>query len=334
MPDPLIYIIIVNWNGLKDTLECLESVYAIDYPNFKVVVVDNGSQSDPSAEIRAKFPGTVLIRNADNLGFAEGNNVGIRYALKKGPDYIFLLNNDTIVNSRVLRELLEASRRFDNEGIFGAQIYYHAEPEKIWYAGAKWDPVTSMFHHLNTELHEGAIEETDYACGCALFFSAGIAERIGLLDRKFFLTYEETDWCYRALRAGIRSYCVANAKIYHKISVSFGGGASPLYTYFLTRNSLLWGERHLSRKEYIKLITLTARRIVWMSNTRSNFKHGSMRFLDIIIQHHRGMYDSLVSHAYYLGFRDYILRKFGNCSSNVSALLKPELKRNERIHAI
>lgn len=328
MRNPLIYLIILNWNGLRDTLECLESVYAIDYPNFEVVVVDNGSQDDPCAEIKAKFPGTVLIENDENLGFAEGNNVGIRHALKHGADYIFLLNNDTVVDPHVLKELSGASQKFNDRGIFGAQIYYYSKPERIWYAGVKWDPSNSAFYHLNKELCEDTIEETDYACGCALFLSAKIIEKIGLLDRKFFLTYEETDWCYRARRAGIRSYCVANAKVYHKVSASFGGNSSPLITYFLTRNSLLWGERHLSRKEYIKLMTVTVKRIVWRNSARSKFKHRSMRFMDVFIRHYRGIYDSVVSHAHYLGFRDYLLRKFGNCPSDVSMLIKADWQRS------
>jgi GT2 family glycosyltransferase len=329
MSNPLIYLIILNWNGLSDTLECLESVFSLDYPNFKVIVVDNGSHDDSCPEIKAKFPTSVLIENHVNLGFAEGNNVGIRYAMQHGADYIFLLNNDTVVDPQILRELLGASQKYNDKGIFGAQIYYYSKPDKIWYAGVKWEPSSSSFNHLEDELCKDLIEETDYACGCALFLRANIVDKIRLLDSKFFLTFEETDWCYRAKRAGIGSYCVANAKVYHKISTSFGGSNSPLISYFLTRNSLLWGERHLSLIKYIKLIIIILRRILWMSAPKSKFKYRSINLIYVLKQHYSGKYQSVISHACYLGLRDYFLRKFGNCPSDVSLLLNTDLQINE-----
>ena len=198
MHNPLVYLIILNWNGMKDTLECLESVRAIDYPNCKIVVVDNGSHDNSCAEIEKQFHDVILIRNGENLGFAEGNNVGIRYALEHNADYIFLLNNDTIVDDQIIKELMSASRKFDDKGIFGAQIFYYSEKQKVWYAGVKWVSSDSVFYHLEDRLNQDVIKETDYACGCALFLSAKIIEKIGLLDRRYFLTFEEADWCYRA----------------------------------------------------------------------------------------------------------------------------------------
>lgn len=322
MRDSLVYLIILNWNGLNDTLECLESVYAVDYPNFRVIVVDNGSIDDSCREVSSRYPDAVLIRNGENLGFAEGNNVGIRFALKHGAEYIFLLNNDTVVDSQILKELCLASQELNDRAVLGAQIYYYSEPEKIWYAGAEWDSANSVFHHIKDELCKNAVVMTDYACGCALFFSAGISEEIGFLESKYFLTFEETDWCYRAKRAGIDSYCVANAKVYHKISTSFGGSASPLMSYFLTRNSLLWGERHLSLSDYIKLVIITLRRIVWMSSSEAASKFRIINHIHIFKQYYEGKYDSVVSYSYYLGCRDYLLRKFGNGPSNRSLLMK------------
>ncbi len=327
--NPLVYLIILNWNGLNDTLECLESVFAVDYQNFKAVVVDNGSTENPCATIKVQFPEAVFIENNENLGFAEGNNVGIRHALQQGADYILLLNNDTTVDPQLLTELVRASQELNDRAILGAQIYYYSEPDKVWYAGAEWDPLHSAFRHIKNELSQNIIEETDYVCGCALFFNVKIIEQTGLLDHRFFLTFEETDLCYRARRTGIRSYCVANAKVYHKISASFGGSASYLISYFLTRNSLLWGERNLPLKGYLNLIITTFRRIVWMSYPETEFKCRLTKILYVFKQHFRGKYSSVASYAHFLGFKDYLLRKFGNCPPTVSILLTSGAQGNE-----
>ena len=334
MSCPKVFIIIVNWNGLQDTIECLESVFKLNYNNFKVVVVDNGSSDGSCIGIKEKFTDIILIENDENLGFAEGNNVGMRYALQHGADYVFLLNNDTIVDSHILNELLKASLKFNDKGIFGAQIYYHSKPAEIWYSGVRWVPSISIFLHENMGLSKDTIEETDYACGCALFLSTRVIERIGLFDRKYFLTFEEADWCSRARLGGIRSYCVANAIVYHKISNSFGGSSSPLISYFLTRNSLLWGERYLSLKEYIELIVNTIKRIQWLSYRGSEYKRHSFRLISIFIQHYRKKYYSVASQASYLGLRDYLLRKFGNCPFDVSLLASIESQKKSTYEGI
>jgi GT2 family glycosyltransferase len=174
MKYPKISIIVLNWNGKIDTLECLQSVYRIDYTNFDVIVVDNGSSDDSVQAIRDSFPEVTVLETNENLGFAGGNNVGIRYALKNGADYIFLLNNDTIVDPRILKQFIEVSKSIDDRGILGAKIYYYNEPEKIWYAGAKWVDKSSQCDHLGEgKIDDGisfnTITETGYACGCATF---------------------------------------------------------------------------------------------------------------------------------------------------------------------
>src|SRR5262245_29842914 len=148
MNAPKTAIVIVNWNGKKDTLECLESVRHIDDPNMEVVLVDNGSTDGSADAIRRGSPGTAMIETGQNLGFAGGNNVGIREAMARGARFIFLLNNDTTVDAGVLRHLREASRSINDKGILAAKIYLHSRPDVVWYAGGQWRAQEAAFEHV------------------------------------------------------------------------------------------------------------------------------------------------------------------------------------------
>ena len=136
---PSVYIIVLNWNGKDDTLECLASIAAIQYADFETVVVDNGSSDDSVAAIRAQRPELHIIETGQNLGFAEGNNVGIKYAMAHHADYIFILNNDTTVDPLLLQHLVSSAQRHPDAGIIGPKTYYHAHPQVIWSAGGYWD---------------------------------------------------------------------------------------------------------------------------------------------------------------------------------------------------
>lgn len=245
-----IAVIVLNWNGRDDTLQCLDSLAAVDYDNFEVLVVDNGSSDGSVAAIRAEFPHVAVIETGENLGYAGGNNVGIRVALARDAELMLLLNNDTVVDPRFLSELAAAAGDAPTAGVFGAKIFHYAEQERVWYAGARWDSNKLGFQILKEDPDgDNSVFDTAYACGCALMVRRAVIDRIGYLEPKFFLTYEETDFCYRARRNGFRVVYVPRAVVWHKISASFGGQQSPLVSYFMTRNYLLWTERNLSRDE-------------------------------------------------------------------------------------
>lgn len=317
-----IYIILLNWNGLNDTLECIASLQKVDYESFETIVVDNGSTDGSVEEIQSRHPEITLIATGENLGFAEGNNVGIRHAIAQGADYVLLLNNDTVVAPDFLAELLKASKASADRGIFGAMIYFYQEPARIWYAGAELDPYHLQFGHVTVE-SKGEVYETDYVCGCTLFAKADIFKKIGLLDAKFFLTYEETDFCYRARKEGYKSYCASRAKVWHKISASFGGSSSPLITYFMTRNALLWGERHLKKSVHLTLIYRTLQRLVRLDD-RSCDVDSPLEVITasvkLIFRQIRGGAGNAATRSCYMGLRDYILRRFGNCDEQVRTL--------------
>lgn len=338
MSAPRVYIIILNWNGRDDTLECLSSIAKIDYPNFLVIVVDNGSADDSVPKIRAAFPNIEVIETGKNLGFAGGNNVGIKRALELDTDYVMLLNNDTVVDPGILDAFVAAAKQFPDAGAFSGKIYFHAEPNRISYAGAQWNPAATRFEQIGEGMRDDGVTfsmacETAYACGCAFFIPAGRLREIGLLDEDFFLYFEETDWCYRAKEAGHSSIFVPEAKLWHKVSVSFGGEGSPLALYFITRNRLLWTRRHANLAQRLRVHSEAIRSLfqqfvfplagtqlrgpftpkAWWWSVRS-------AFLDP-----RNV-------AYFLGVRDYWLRRFGNCPDAVRVLTKEwSAKRAERM---
>lgn len=326
--NPSIAIVILNWNGRDDTLACLASVEKITYPDFRVIVVDNGSADNSVAAIRAAFPKVELIETGANLGFAGGNNVGIKRGLELGAEYVLLLNNDTVVDPGLLDAFVAAAKRFPAAGVFSAKIFYHAEPSKLWYAGAIWLADREYFQHVGIgEIDDGKayndIAETDYASGCALFIRAGVINEIGLMDPKFFLTYEESDWCYRARSAGHKILFVPAAKLWHKVSASFGGVESPLQLYFYSRNILLWAERHLPRPAYWSLFRKTLRDSLRFSiGSRQDgplIKRFAWGLSSLWRRLHRGGMDP-AGRARYLGFRDYLLRRFGDCPDEVRHL--------------
>jgi len=325
---PAIAVVILNWNGRDDTLACLASVAKIAYPNFRVIVVDNGSADDSVASIRAAFPDVEIIETGKNLGFAGGNNVGIKRALENGADYVLLLNNDTEVDPGILTAFVAAAERFPDAGVFSGKIYFHAEPNRIWYAGAQWNPKAARFMQVGEGLLDDGMTystacETGYACGCAFFIPAGRLREIGLLDEDFFLYFEETDWCFRAKEAGHPSIFVPDAKLWHKVSVSFGGEGSPLALYFITRNRLLWARRHA---------TLPRRLSVHAEALRSLFR----RFIFPLAgsQLHgpftpkawwwsvRGAFKDPRNVVFFLGVRDFWLHRFGDCPPVVRQFAK------------
>ena len=260
----MVYVILLNWNGWKDTLHCLESVFRSDYADFRVVVCDNDSTDGSLEKIRAwadgvldvedglnealvplVFPGVtkpvsyveysrdeaeaggdegdagsslVLIRNGANDGFSAGNNVGIRYALKRNADYVWLLNNDTLVRGNTLKELVYRAESEDNIGVSGAVIYFASDPPRVQtYGGGRLSRVTGRDRFIQSP---GPV---DYVAGTSLFVRREVLEAVGLLDEGFFFYWEDVDFCRRVLDAGWQLAVAANAVVYHKFSSTVGG---------------------------------------------------------------------------------------------------------------
>jgi GT2 family glycosyltransferase len=216
---PVVAIIVLNWNGKDDTAECLESLRKVTYPNFKVLLVDNAS-TDGSVELfKRDHPDIELLVNEKNLGFAGGNNVGIRRALEEGADYLLLLNNDTVVCPDFLGGLVDIAEGDPRVGIVGPKICFYSDPEKVWSAGGRINMFTGRIGNDGEGLPQKDLrgtKEVDYVSGCALLIKSGVARQIGLMDEDYFLYFEETDWNMRARRQGY--VCAVNngSRILHK----------------------------------------------------------------------------------------------------------------------
>lgn len=238
-----IITIVINWNNYEDTRECLISLGKITYPNYKVIAVDNNSSDGSGDRIKNEFPQHTYIQNEENLGFAEGNNVGIRRAIEETADYVWILNNDVIVDSDSPTELVKVTEKFDKIGIIGSKIYYYTENRKIFSAGAKiipWSGKSVSFGQ--NELDSGQydkIREVDYISGCSLFISVKMLNEIGLFDKRYFMYYEEADLAVRAKRKGWKVMYIPTSVVWHK-HASTVKKYNLLSEYYLTRNHLLF----------------------------------------------------------------------------------------------
>ncbi len=344
---PSVDIVVLNWNGGDDTVACLASLARVDYPRLRVVVVDNGSTDDSADRIAALFPAIPLLRTGANRGYAGGNNVGIRHCLANDPaEFCLLLNNDTIVDPSFVGELVEAAARHPEAGLFSPKIYFASRPRVLWFAGARWNRLRSDFFHVGYDEVDGAADvdapdatdaessATDFASGCALFFRRDVPARIGTLDERYFLLFEEVDYCYRARRAGFGCVVAPRAKVWHKVSSAMGAWDAPLPSYFHTRNRLLFGERHLPpaerRRLFVRVICETLfprircqadadlpplRHVYWLLRKGELFRRADYRNAN-----HRARVRAVF---------DYARRRFGDCPSEIRALARTTTPRPE-----
>ena len=239
---PSVYIVILNWNGWKDTIDCLNSLKQTSYSNYVILVVDNGSADESVAQIHSKYPTVEIIETQANFGFAGGNNVGIKEALKRGAEYVFLLNNDTIVDPRMLSYLVQAITGHPGAAFVGPKTFYASEPKRIWFYGSAIEESTGRAYHWPADVidgpgHQGTFESA-YCPGSALLMRSSVLHDIGLLDQRFFVIHEDADWCLRAQRAGWKGYVVGPAIMWHKVSASFNRSSSTPGRYYFVRNGL------------------------------------------------------------------------------------------------
>ena len=303
MNNPRISIIILNWNGWADTLECLESLYRINYPDYDVIVVDNGSEDESVQKIREYCEGEIeveskffeyssgnnpikiieytreeaeagggkesgivdllsngkmiLIKNEENYGFAEGNNIAMRYALKAlNPDYVLLLNNDTVVDKEFLGELVKVGESDKKIGFAGSKVYFYDKSNVIQFTGGgKIDLTRGKAPRIASgEIDNGQYDsryEVGYIGGSCLLCKTEVVGKIGVLDPAYFAYWEETDWCLRGHKIGYKSIYVFRSKIWHK------GGASSgncLEAYYLARNRFYFMKQHATKVQLLSFL--------------------------------------------------------------------------------
>src|SRR3989338_11579858 len=231
---PKVFIILLNWNNWHETRECLACLEKVDYPNFEIVLVDNGSNSSDIENIKEANMQHTLY-NPNNLGFAGGNNVGIKYALERGADYVLLLNNDAIAAPDFLTELVNAGESDKSFGILGSRIYKYGTDDVV-FDGGEINKLMTKAEHIKQGLT--LLLPVDYITGAAFLIKREVIEKIGLMREEYFLYYEDVDWCVRARNAGFKCVVVPESKVWHKVSATNKEG-SPSYIYYHTRNSLI-----------------------------------------------------------------------------------------------
>jgi GT2 family glycosyltransferase len=336
-------IIILNWNGWEDTIECLESVFQNLYPSFEVIVVDNGSKDDSirkindyakgqiklksnffdyvqenkpiyikeysedeleildlmkeSSEKSISSKNLIIIKNERNYGFAEGNNIGIRFALNKlNPDYILLLNNDAIVNPNFLNDLINVAEKDKHIGILGPTVYDYRNPNEIQSAGTKiyWSKgeiinLTPLEKKLPNEP-----EEVDSVIGCALLARSELFHKIGYLNKDYFAYLEETEWCVRVHRAGYKIVYVPEGKIWHK-----GGATSNKITgftlYHYTRNKFWFMKKHSSKKQFLFFLIYFFGFRMWFVFGGIFCRHKETKFIQSLNSFLKGIRDGLMT---------------------------------------
>ncbi len=224
---PNVSIVLVNWQGADDTLACLDSLHELDYSNFGVIVVDNGSADNSVERILTMYPDLTLLQSGSNKGFSGGNNVGIRYALDHGANYVWLLNNDTTVDRNALRAMVQLAEHDSAIGAVSSVLFHMDRPEVVQaWGGGRIGFVTGRSRNL---VKQGKL---DYLTGASLLVKRAVFEEVGLLDEGYFMYWEDADFCLSIRRAGWRLAVAEESVVYHKESSSVGRKSVAQDVYF------------------------------------------------------------------------------------------------------
>lgn len=244
--------IVLNFKVKKDTLECIKSLKSSTYP-VKIYLVDNNS-GDDIGEIVSSDKEINFIQNDNNLGYTGGNNVGIKKAIG-GSDYIFIINPDVILEKNTIETLVKAAEDY-SAGIVGPKVYFE-DKKTIWHAGGILDKLNVIGTHLGMDEKDRGqydkLREVDFISGAAIMIKKQVFEKIGFFDERYFLYYEDADFCFRAKLAGFKILYVPGAIVYHKNAKSTGLG-SALQDYYIIRNRMLFAAKFLSHRTRIALL--------------------------------------------------------------------------------
>jgi GT2 family glycosyltransferase len=258
---PKVAILILNWNDRRNTLETLESVRGLQYENYEVFLVDNGSIDGSLEAIARAFPEVHLLPSPVNLGAFEGRNLGLQAILPRSDvDYVLFLDNDVTVEPRLLDKLVEAAEAQADLGIVGAIVYYHSDPRRIWSAGSEFifrEVATRLrlTNHLVTQEPGEGIEYVGSLSSCCMLVKRRVFETIGCFHPQYFMVCGDSEFCYRAAKRGFARAVVTHAKMWHKVSASTGGGYTPARAYYRGRSTILFLKEHGRPWNWITAIT-------------------------------------------------------------------------------
>ena len=315
MDYPKVSIIILNWNGLEDTIECLESLKKITYPNYEVIVVDNGSRGNDAQVLQEKFGDYIcLIQNDRNYGYTGGSNIGIRYTLANSqPDYILLLNNDIVVAPDFLTEMVKVAEGDDSIGIVGPKVYYYDFPNILQGVGCRIGMRRGISTSIgNKEIDHGqydTVREIDYVMGCCLLIKREVLGKVGMFDESYFCYWDETDYCVRARKTGYKVIYVPKAKIWHKkglkaklwAKIPMEQQATASSFYYWARNNFRFMRKHASKSQYCSFLVYYFGFQFWFTSAVCLLHHHSLSQFAAFL---RGAKDGLFNREANAKFKD------------------------------
>jgi GT2 family glycosyltransferase len=254
---PKVSIIILNYNGGQDVIECIESVINIDYPNYEIIVVDNASTDVSLKNIKNMYSSLKIIENQSNLGVPEGYNVGIR---ESNAAFVLLLNDDAAVGKNILKDLVSVILTDTNIGIVGPTIFYKDKPDVIWSAGGEISPFGYTRHLGKGDKEIGRHRDisftplpVDYICGCTTLIRREVIDKIGLLDPEYFAYFEDADYGFRTRKAGFKCLYVQSPTVWHNTVPEWI--INPFHAYCYMKNAIVFSKKNLNRWKRLLFIT-------------------------------------------------------------------------------
>lgn len=263
---PKISIVLLNYNGADDTINCLDSLNKISYKNYNIIIVDNVSTDDSvariedyllsleskkktvvsrgvSAGVNEILPAYLFLHSNYNGGYGHGNNVGIKHAINTGADYVLIINNDTIVDPDFLEPMVKLCEEDESIGIASAKIYYLDKPDTLWFNGGSYHPCTGRVKHFNwgeKDVGQQPLSEVTFITGCLWLIPKKIFKDVGFINEKYFMYVEDLEYCQRVLQSGYSLRVTMNSRIYHKVGSGSGGETTYFSSYWTTRNKLFF----------------------------------------------------------------------------------------------
>lgn len=248
--NPSVFTLILNFNNYADTVETIESVYASDYDPNTLILIENSTEKEIPRKIHERFPALEIIINQKNLGYAEGNNVGIEAALARGADYVFILNNDVILERDALTKCVDVMKRSPGCAACQPLIAFEKDRKMIWSAGTEFFLGYPRLFRKGQAVTRNGVKTPPFGLvGCAFLLRSSALREVGLFDTSLFLMHEETDWCIRASARHFSLSVITDAVACHKVSKTLGS-YSREYLYYTGRNWLHVGKKNYGRVKY------------------------------------------------------------------------------------
>jgi GT2 family glycosyltransferase len=286
--NPSVVAAVINWNGIEDTRRCVTSILASDYPDLRVNVIDNGSDSDEASVLEASFPAIDAVRLTENLGYGGAANVAIADARNRKRDYVLLLNNDTTLAEDAVSMLVRAAREAGDHAIIAPLII---RPDgRVWSAGGTLSWPWASGEHVgigDDPSNHTAKRIVDWSSGCALFVPTTCFDEVGGFDESYFLYLEDMDWCLRARRMGHAIWCAPSARVVHEVTKTVNSIDPRIGRYYAYRNFYRVGMRHapvawrvwLAAHLAVSLTKVTIRNILFSRYRRDSFYNARTRAL-------------------------------------------------------